>query len=123
MAKKILVVDDEENIRELIGRVLSSEGYEVFKAHNGKEALKKVYDVSPDLMVLDIMMPVMDGFKVCEKIRKDPLYKNLPILMLTVKNEKEDMMHGFNTGVDEYMVKPYDVREIAARIKVVLDRS
>ncbi len=123
MAKKILVVDDEEDICRLISRALENEGYEVYGAFDGKEALSKVYDVSPDLVVMDVLMPKMNGYQASEQIRKDPLYRELPILMLTVKDSKEDKMRGFDSGVDEYMIKPFDVTEVVARVKVVLERS
>ena len=123
MKKKILVVDDEKDICGIVKRILENEGYEVFEAYNGQEALGKVFEISPDMMVIDVQMPGKNGFQVCEEIRKDPIYKELPILMLTVRSSKEDRLQGFTSGVDEYMVKPFDMTEIIARIKVVLERS
>jgi DNA-binding response OmpR family regulator len=123
MKKKILVVDDEKDICGIMKRILENEGYAVFEAYDGQEALSKVFEISPDIMVIDVQMPGKNGFQVCEEIRKDPIYKELPILMLTVRNSKEDRLQGFTSGVDEYMVKPFDMSEIVARIKVVLERS
>ncbi len=120
MAKKILVVDDEKDICGLLNRALKNEGYEVYNAYNGKDALSKIYDVSPDMMVLDVQMPRMNGYQVCEEIRKDPLYKKLPILMLTVRDSKDDKLQGYDSGVDEYMVKPFDIMEIVLRVNVIL---
>lgn len=123
MKKKILVVDDEKDICRIMKRILEQEGFEVFEAYDGQEALSKVFEISPDIMVIDVQMPGKNGFQVCEEIRKDPIYKELPILMLTVRSSKEDRLQGFTSGVDEYMVKPFDMSEIVARIKVVLERS
>jgi DNA-binding response OmpR family regulator len=123
MKKKILVVDDEKDICDIMKRILEKEGYEVFEAYNGQEALSKVFEISPDMIIIDVQMPGKNGFEVCREIRKDPIYKELPVLMLTVRNSKEDRIQGFTSGVDEYMVKPFDMNEITARIKVVLERS
>jgi len=123
MKKKILVVDDEKVIREIIARMLVNEGYDVYEAQDGKEALDKIYDVSPDMVILDGLMPKMNGFEVCEEVRKNPLYKNMLIFMLTVKNAKQDLLDGYKCGADEYMVKPPDFREILARVKLVLNRQ
>lgn len=123
MPKKILVVDDEKSVCTLIDSALSSAGYEVFTAYSGEKALKKLREISPDLIVLDIMMPKMSGFEVCKKIRKDPLYQKTPILMLTVKDSKDDKTEGFDSGANEYIVKPFNVKALVSRIKIALERS
>ena len=121
--KKILVVDDEKDLLDLVKRVLSREGFEVITALDGKEGLAKVYSEAPDLMILDINMPVMDGWEVCQKIRGDPLYKHLPIIMLTVRRTKADQVKGLDIGGDEYITKPFYPTELIARVKTVLQRA
>jgi len=121
--KKILVVDDEKDVLSLVRRVLIRGGFEVITASDGKEGLAKVYSEAPDLMILDINMPVMDGWEVCRKIRGDPLYKHLPIIMLTVKRTKKDQLKGLDLGGDEYITKPFSPTELIARVKTVLQRA
>ncbi|MBA7479706.1 Alkaline phosphatase synthesis transcriptional regulatory protein PhoP [subsurface metagenome] len=121
--KKILVVDDEKDVLNLVRRVLIRGGFEVITASDGKEGLAKVYSEAPDLMILDINMPVMDGWQVCRKIRGDPLYKHLPIIMLTVRRAKTDQLKGLDLGGDEYITKPFSPTELIARVKTVLQRA
>lgn len=121
--KKILVVDDEKDVLDLVRRVLTRGGFEVITASDGKEGLAKVYSEAPDLMILDINMPVMDGWQVCRKIRGDPLYKHLPIIMLTVRRTKTDQLKGLDIGGDEYITKPFFPTELIARVKTVLQRA
>ena len=121
--KKILVVDDEKDVLDLVRRVLTRGGFEVITASDGKEGLGKVYSEAPDLMILDINMPVMDGWEVCQKIRGDPLYKHLPIIMLTVRRTKKDQLKGLDLGSDEYITKPFYPTELIARVKTVLRRA
>jgi DNA-binding response OmpR family regulator len=121
--KKILVVDDEKDLLDLVRRSLARGGFEVITALDGKEGLAKVYSEAPDLMILDINMPVMDGWEVCRKIRGDPLYKHLPIIMLTVKRTKKDQLKGLDLGSDEYIAKPFYPKELLARVKTVLQRA
>lgn len=121
--KKILVVDDEKDVLDLVKRVLIRGGFEVITASDGKEGLAKVYSEAPDLMILDINMPVMNGWEVCRKIRGDPLYKHLPIIMLTVKRTKKDQLKGLELGSDEYITKPFYPTELIARVKTVLQRA
>ncbi len=121
MPKKILVVDDEKELCESIRFALDSEGYEVCAVLNGMEAMNKLDDFSPDLIVLDLMMPVMNGLKVCKNVRENPLYEKLPILMLTCVDNKEAQLKGYELGVDEYMIKPFGVWELIARVKILLD--
>ena len=117
--EKILVVDDDKNICELLRLYLVKEGYSVTMAHDGEAALTDFDKLHPDLVLLDVMMPVMDGWEVCRKIRaKD----NTPIIMLTAKGETYDKVLGLELGADDYMVKPFDAKEVVARIKAVLRR-
>ena len=121
--KKILVVDDEKDVLDLVRRILTRGGFKVITASDGKEGLAKVYSEAPDLMILDINMPMMDGWEVCRKIRGDPLYKHLPIIMLTVRRTKKDQLKGLDIGGDEYITKPFYPTELIARVKTVLQRS
>lgn len=118
--EKILVVDDDKNICELLRLYLVKEGYSVTMAHDGEAALTDFDKLHPDLVLLDVMMPVMDGWEVCRKIRaKD----NTPIIMLTAKGETYDKVLGLELGADDYISKPFRLRELMARIKTVLRRS
>ncbi|MEJ6950656.1 response regulator transcription factor [Halanaerobiaceae bacterium ANBcell28] len=120
--KKILVVDDEKNIRELIKYNLETAGYIVDMAVDGQAALDKL-DNSIDLIVLDLMLPVIDGLTVCRKIRANDDYQNIPIIMLTAKGEEFDKVLGLEMGADDYLTKPFSSRELNARIKALLRRS
>jgi two-component system alkaline phosphatase synthesis response regulator PhoP len=97
--------------------------YKIITASNGKDALDKIYSESPDLVILDIMMPEMDGWQVCKKIRQDPLYKNLSIIMLTVKKSDADQIKGLNIGSDEYMTKPFYPTELIFRVNKILQKQ
>ena len=119
-AEKILVVDDETNICELLKLYLEKEGYEVYTANNGADAVTLFKEIDPDLMLLDIMLPVLDGWQVCREIRKS---SEKPIIMLTAKAETFDKVLGFELGADDYVVKPFDAKEVMARVKAVLRRS
>ena len=119
-AERILVVDDDTNICELLRLYLEKDGYEVSIANDGGEAVKMFQELSPDLMLLDIMLPVLDGWQVCREIRK---FSDKPIIMLTAKGETFDKVLGFELGADDYVVKPFDAKEIVARVKAVLRRS
>lgn len=116
---KILVVDDDTNICDLIELYLNKEGYKVFKAFDGSEAIKIFKEKQVDLVVLDIMMPVMDGYDVLKEIRKTA---QTPVLMLTAKGETFDRVLGLELGADDYMVKPFEPKELIARIRAVLRR-
>ncbi len=121
MAKdRILVVDDDNNICELLRLYLEKEGYDVTIANNGGDAVKLFQELSPSLMLLDIMLPVLDGWQVCREVRK---FSDKPIIMLTAKGETFDKVLGFELGADDYVVKPFDAKEIMARVKAVLRRS
>ncbi|KPU28308.1 ArsR family transcriptional regulator [Caloranaerobacter sp. TR13] len=121
--RKILVVDDEEHIIELIRFNLETNGYNVISANDGKEALKKVKEEKPDLVILDLMLPSIDGIEICKILRKDKETEKLPIIMLTAKSEEIDMILGLEIGADDYITKPFSIRELLARIKAVLRRT
>lgn len=116
---KIMVVDDDRNIAELLRLYLEKEGYSVALAHDGREAVKKYDDYVPDLTLLDIMLPGLDGWQVCREIRKK---SDKPIIMVTAKGETFDKVLGLELGADDYVVKPFDTKEVVARIKAVLRR-
>ncbi|MEG0570767.1 MAG: response regulator transcription factor [Oscillospiraceae bacterium] len=116
---KILVVDDDKNICELLRLYLEKEGYSVLLSHDGPEAVIKFNALNPDLVLLDIMLPGLDGWQVCREIRKK---SNVPIIMITAKGETFDKVLGLELGADDYVVKPFDTKEIVARIKAVLRR-
>lgn len=119
----ILVVDDEEPIQELLRFNLEKEGYLVCVAKDGQEALKQVENDQPDLLVLDLMLPGMDGLEVCRKLRSNPRFQQIPIIMLTAKGEEIDKVLGLELGADDYMTKPFSPRELLARIKARLRRQ
>ncbi len=115
-----MVVDDDTNICELLRLYLEKEGYTVALAYDGQQAVDKFPSENPDLMILDVMMPKLDGWQVCREIRKT---SNCPIIMLTAKGETFDKVLGLELGADDYVVKPFDTKEIVARVKAVLRRS
>lgn len=117
---KILVADDDLNICELLRLYLEKEGFEVVMAHDGEEAVAKFESEKPSLILLDIMMPKLDGWQVCRQIRQK---SDCPIIMLTAKGETFDKVLGFELGADDYVVKPFDAKEVMARVKAVLRRS
>ena len=117
--RKILDVDDDTNICELLRLYLTKEGYQVTTANDGEEGLEKFNQLKPDMVLLDVMMPRMDGLEVCRRIRK---LGNTPVMMLTAKGETFDKVLGLELGADDYMVKPFDTKEVVARIKAVLRR-
>ena len=117
---KILVVDDEALLVKGIRFNLQNEGYEVITGSNGLEAIKQVQEQQPDLVVLDVMMPEMDGLTACSKIRE---FSNVPIIMLTAKTDDMDKLIGFDHGVDDYLTKPFNILELKARIRALLRRS
>lgn len=121
--EKILVVDDEEHIQELIKFNLEKSGYKVICADNGIDAIKLAKQQLPQLMLLDLMLPGMDGLDVCKEIRKDSSMSNMPIIMITAKGEEIDKIIGLELGADDYITKPFSVRELVARIKAILRRT
>ncbi|MGN0522284.1 MAG: response regulator transcription factor [Eubacterium sp.] len=120
MSTKILVVDDDHNICELLKLYLENEGYSVFVANDGQAAVNTFQAKTPDLVLLDIMLPKMDGWQVCREIRKT---SSVPIIMLTAKGETFDKVLGLELGADDYVTKPFDAKEVMARIKAVLRRT
>lgn len=118
--KKILIVDDDENICELLRLYLQKDGFNTLVANNGEKAISLVQIEKPDLVLLDIMMPVLDGWQVCREIRKT---SDVPIIMLTAKSETFDKVLGLELGADDYVTKPFDSKEVVARIKAVLRRT
>jgi len=120
MARKILAVEDDRNISDLIRMYLEKEGFEVTTAFDGGAALEKFKEIEPDLVLLDIMLPVMDGWGVCARIRE---ISRTPIIMLTAKSEVIDRVTGLEMGADDYLVKPFEMKELIARINAVLRRT
>ncbi|MDZ5010551.1 response regulator, partial [Clostridium perfringens] len=121
--EKILVVDDEDHIVELISYNLTSSGYKVITANNGLDAVRLAKEENPKLMLLDLMIPGLDGFDVCKAIRNDSETKDISVIMLTAKGEELDKILGLELGADDYMTKPFSTRELLARIKAVLRRT
>jgi two-component system alkaline phosphatase synthesis response regulator PhoP/two-component system response regulator VicR len=117
VAKKILAVDDEKHIVRLVQVNLERQGYEVITASDGKEALQKVEDERPDLVVLDVMMPYMDGFEVLQNLRRNPSTREIPVIMLTAKAQDADVFKGWQSGVDCYLTKPFNPMELIAFVK------
>jgi two-component system phosphate regulon response regulator PhoB len=124
MAKEsILIVEDEEDIRELVAYNLRKEGFQVLAVGSGEEALKAARAKLPNLVVLDLMLPDLDGLEVCRKLRGDPKTRQVPVLMLTAKGEDADVVAGLEIGADDYVVKPFSPRVLLARIRNVLRRK
>lgn len=120
---KVLIIDDEEHIVELIRYNLENAGYDAVEAYNGVDGVKAAKNEKPTLILLDVMLPMMDGLEVCRKLRKDDTTKHIPIIMLTAKSEEIDKILGLELGADDYITKPFSVRELLARIKAVLRRT
>lgn len=121
--EKVLIVDDEEHIVELLQFNLVNAGYKVITANNGLDALKKVKENKPDLLLLDLMLPGMDGLDVCKEIKRDKETSKTSIIMLTAKSEELDKILGLELGADDYITKPFSIMELLARVKAVLRRS
>jgi len=119
----ILVVDDEQDIRELIAYNLNKEGYQVFIASNGKQAIQKAKEVNPDLIILDVMMPVMDGIEACRVMRAMPEFKHTFMVFLTARSEEYSEIAGFHVGADDYIAKPIKPRALMSRINAILRRN
>ena len=117
---KVLVADDDKNVINIIRYSIDSDQFEIFEAANGKEALGMVFARLPDILILDIMMPEMDGYMVCEELKKHDSTKNLPIIILSAKASVDDKIKAMGLGIDDYMIKPFDPRELEARIKMRL---
>jgi two-component system sensor histidine kinase/response regulator len=118
--EKILIVDDTVDTVELLKKRLRSEGYDTAEAYDGEEALKQVTEYNPDLIVLDVMMPKIDGYEVCQRLKTDETTRYIPILMLTAKSDVESKVKGLDIGADDYLPKPFDYKELSARVRSLL---
>jgi DNA-binding response OmpR family regulator len=123
MTARVLVVEDEPDIRTLVGYHLEREGFRVSAARSGPEALRLVRAAPPDLLVLDLMLPELDGLEVCRRLRQDPATAAVPIVMLTARGEEVDRVLGLELGADDYLVKPFSPKELVARVRAVLRRT
>src|SRR5260221_4669309 len=123
MAEKILIVDDDIDSLKLIGLMLQRQGYDISAASAGAQAISKASTESPDLIILDVMMPDMDGYEVCRRLRADAATQGIPIIMFTAKTLVDDKVTGFEAGADDYLTKPTHPAELASRVKAVLARS
>jgi len=122
MTKRILVVEDDPNTARLISYTLEQEGYEVLTASNGIEGLKKAQEEEPELLVLDVMLPGLDGFEVCHRLRSEPRTAALPILMLSAKAQETDIATGIKMGADDYLAKPADPLEVVEKVRTLLQQ-
>ena len=123
MNGKIFIIEDETSIIQLVQHNLEKNGFLVSSSLNGNDGLKELKKFQPDLLLLDWMLPDLSGIEICKNIRKDNSFKNLPVIMLTAKGEEEDKIKGLDSGVDDYLTKPFSFNELMARIKAVLRRS
>jgi len=121
--KKILVVDDEKELTSLVSLHMKMAGYEVLIASTGEKALDISREEKPDLIILDLMLPKIDGWEVCKQLRQDVATQDIPVIMLTARTQTEDKLKGFEAGVDDYVTKPFSPRELVARVKRVLARA
>ena len=117
---KILVADDDSNMLFMVSEILARQGYEVYQAVNGDQALKDAGSLHPDLMVLDIMMPVIDGIEVCRRIKASPETRDIKVIMLTAKTSGKDLEAGMAAGADHYMTKPFKIAELSGKIKELI---
>ena len=120
MAQKILIADDEPNIVVSLEYLMKREGFDVRVAPNGDEALAQVAEFKPDLLLLDVMLPRLNGFEVCQQLRADPQWRNLKVVMLTAKGRDIEMQKGLALGADAYITKPFSTKELVARVKELL---
>ena len=123
MKKYVLLVEDEPDLNQTVAFNLDSEGYSVESAFNGKEALKLIEEKTPDLILLDLMLPDMSGLEICRILRSSKKTKNIPIMMVTAKGEEIDRIVGFELGADDYIVKPFSIREFMLRVAAMLKLS
>jgi len=121
--EKIVVIEDEDDILEVIAYNLKREGYEVITSTSGEDGLEKIEKSSPQLVVLDLMLPEIDGLELCRKLKSDPLTRAIPVIMVTAKGEESDVVLGLGVGADDYVTKPFSPRELVARVKAVLRRA
>lgn len=120
---RILIVDDDPDIRDILKLTLAEEDYEIIEAENGEAALKAAQSKSPDLIIMDYKMPYLDGREACRRLKKDILLRHLPIIMLTGKGDITDKVEGIDAGADDYMVKPFEPKELLARIRMIIRRT
>jgi len=120
MTRKVLVVDDKKNVQILLNDFLTAQGFEVFSASDGFEALESIKEHEPEIILLDIMMPNMDGYQLINKLRKE---SQIPVIMITAKQQESDLIRGFDLGADDYITKPFRMRELLVRIRAVLRRA
>jgi two-component system alkaline phosphatase synthesis response regulator PhoP len=120
--KKILVVDDEVDLVETIRFPLEMEGFNVLVSYNGEDALNQARKEKPDMILLDLMLPKLDGYKICRLLKFDERYKHIPILMLTAKTQEKDKLLGKETGADEYITKPFEIDELIKKVKKYLNK-
>lgn len=120
MAKKILIVDDEPDILQLLEMRLRANGFEVVTGSSGEQALQKVKQEGPDLIVMDVLMPPPNGYQTCRQLKDDPKYKNIPVILLTAKTTESDQFWGMESGADKYITKPYNAEDLLAAIKKLL---
>jgi two-component system phosphate regulon response regulator PhoB len=120
---KILVIEDEPDLLEVIQYNLDREGHKVIACRNGEQGLSRIRTDNPDLVILDLMLPGMDGVEVCRQVKADPVTRAIPIIMVTAKSEESDIVLGLGIGADDYITKPFSPRELVARVKVVLRRG
>jgi DNA-binding response OmpR family regulator len=120
--KKILIVDDEVDLVETVRFPLEMEGYHVLVSYNGEDALNQARKENPDLILLDLMLPKLDGYKVCRLLKFDDRYKHIPILMLTAKTQDKDKILGMETGANEYITKPFEMDDLLKKVKAYLSK-
>ena len=120
--KKVLIVDDEKDIVETLKFMLEAENISCITAYDGEEAFSKVKSEKPDLIILDVMLPKINGYKVCRLLKFDAKYKDIPILMVTARSQEEDKEISKETGADEYITKPFDIQELVNKAKIILNR-
>jgi len=120
--KKIMIVDDEVDLVETVRFPLEMEGFNVLVSYNGEDALNQARKEEPDLIILDLMLPKLDGYKVCRLLKFDERYKHIPILMLTAKTQEKDKILGRETGADEYITKPFEMDDLMQKVKAYLNK-
>ena len=123
MKKSIVVIEDESDILEVLKYNLEREGYRVRTCRDGESGLRLVREENPDMVLLDLMLPSLDGIEICRRLREDPITRNLPVIMLTAKGEESDVVLGLGVGADDYVTKPFSTGELTARIRAVLRRT
>lgn len=123
MSRSVLVVDDEPNIVLSITFLMKQQGYEVRTASNGEEALQALHEKTPDLILLDVMMPKPDGYEVCQQIRATEKWKGIPVIMLTAKGREVEREKGFAMGADDYIIKPFATQELVAKVQAILQEK